>query len=136
MKPTIKSLQIIHLALCAGVIIVYLVLNNIKSISAIFSIPDISIEDYIFIAIPIIAVILSNFLYKTLLKKIEKNDNEDTKFMQFQNASIVRWALLEGVAFVILFIKPEFILFGILILMYLILLRPTEERFKNDTNFL
>lgn len=136
MKDKIKTLQIIHLALCAGVIVAYIVMNNIKSISDIFTISGISSEDYLFIALPLIAFIVSNFLYKLVLKKIDKNATVEANFMQFQNASIVRWAILEGSAFIILFMKPDFILFGILILIYLILLRPTEDRFKNDSNLL
>lgn len=44
----------------------------------------------------------------------------------------MRWAILEGAAFLILFLKPDFVLFGLLIIIYLIFLRPTEERVNND----
>ncbi len=39
----------------------------------------------------------------------------------YQTAAIVRWAILEGAAFIILILKEDFILFGILIVLYLIL---------------
>lgn len=136
MKPNIKTLQIIHLALCAGVIVAFTILSNINSISDIFNITEVSTDDYLYIAIPLIAFVASNFIYKLLLKKVDENATEDFNFSVFQTASIARWAILEGSAFVILFLKPEFILFGILILIYLILLRPTEHRFKNDISFL
>ncbi|WP_055435348.1 hypothetical protein [Lacinutrix algicola] len=136
MKPNIKTLQIIHLALCAGVIVAFTILSNINSISDIFNISEVSKNDYFYFAIPLIAYVTSNFIYKLLLKKADKNATEDFNFNIFQTASIARWAILEGSAFVILFLKPEYILFGILILIYLILLRPTENRFKNDINFL
>ncbi|PBJ06831.1 hypothetical protein BSF42_40060 [Flavobacterium sp. ACN6] len=40
----------------------------------------------------------------------------------------------KGAAFLILLLKPDFILFGILVIIYLIFLRPTEERINNDLN--
>ena len=134
MKQNIKTLQIIHLALCAGVTVAYVILNKLNALTDIFNISEITSEDYPFIAIPVIAFLASNFLYKFILKKADKNISEALNFNTFQTASIVRWAILEGAAFVILFIKPELIIFGILILFYMFLLRPTEDRFKNDTN--
>ncbi|AUC83688.1 MFS transporter [Lacinutrix sp. Bg11-31] len=136
MKPNIKTLQIIHLALCAGVIVAYIVLSNINSSGDIFNTSEVSTDDYLYIAIPLIAFVASNFIYKFLLKKADKNATEDFNLSVFQTASIARWAILEGSAFIILILKPEFILFGILILIYLILLRPTENRFKNAISFL
>ncbi|WP_034057601.1 hypothetical protein [Lacinutrix jangbogonensis] len=136
MKQKIKLLQIIHLALCAGVIIAYVIIHNINPILDIFNFSEISSEDYFYIAIPVIAFVISNTIYKLILKTGNKNAAEDFNFHVFQFASIARWSILEGSAFIILFLKPKFILFGILIVIYLILLRPTEERFKNDINLL
>ena len=135
MTEKIRSIQIIHLALCAGVILAYVLMYNFESIIDVFSVQKILIEDYFYIAIPVIAFFASNFIYRTLLKKANENATEDYNFNMFQTASIARWAILEGSAFIILFMTPDFIIFGILILIYLILLRPTEDQFKNDINF-
>lgn len=45
-------------------------------------------------------------------------------------------AVLEGTAFIVLFMKPEFIISGIVIIIYLFLLMPTEEKFKKEINAL
>jgi hypothetical protein len=56
----------------------------------------------------------------------------EDKLPVYQTASIIRWAILEGVAFIILILKPDFLIFGILVIIYLIFLRPTEEKITND----
>lgn len=45
---------------------------------------------------------------------------------------MVRWAILEGAAFMILFAVPELNLVGILLLVYMVFLRPSEEGMKRD----
>lgn len=136
MKQKIKSLQIIHLALCTGVIIAYVIMNKLSSLRDIFNISIDTNEDYIYLLIPVFAFVLSNFIYKQQLKTTGKNSSLDFNFNIFQSASIMRWAVLEGSAFIILILKPELIISGIVIIVYLFLLRPTEERFKNDVNLI
>ena len=52
--------------------------------------------------------------------------------MQYQTASIVRWAILEGGAFLILFLKPELAIFGLLLILYLFLVKPTKEKIEAE----
>ena len=56
----------------------------------------------------------------------------EDKIPAYQTASIIRLAILEGAAFLILFLKPDFILFGILLILYIIFIRPTETQFRKD----
>ncbi|AWK07407.1 MFS transporter [Flavobacterium crocinum] len=130
MSEKIKTLQIIHLAICAGTLAAYffLVEFSIKTLD----IPNIDSSSAIYILIPVSAYILSTFLFKSQLKQIDPKLKLEEKMPVYQAASIMRWAVLEGAAFLILFVKPDFVLFGILIIIYLIFLRPTEERINND----
>lgn len=131
MTEKIKTLQIIHLAVCAGTILAYFLLGEL-SIEKLKNIPVIDSSSIVYIFIPILAFVLSTFLFKSQLKQIDPKLKTEDKLPVYQTASIMRWAVLEGAAFLILFLKPDFILFGILIIIYLIFLRPTEERINND----
>ncbi|MEN2415246.1 MFS transporter [Flavobacterium mesophilum] len=130
MSEKIKTLQIIHLGICAGTIVAYYILGDL-SIEKL-RIPTIDSSSIIYVVIPVLAFVLSSFLFKSQLKQINPKLKLEEKFPIYQTASIMRWAVLEGAAFLILFLKPDFILFGILILIYLIFLRPTAERIDND----
>ena len=130
MNEKIKTLQIIHLGICAGTIIAYFIVGDISLET--LNIPAIDSNSILYLVIPVLAFVLSSILFKAQLKQIDPKLKLEDKVPVYQAASIMRWAVLEGAAFLILFIKPEFILFGILLLAYLLSLRPTEERITND----
>lgn len=130
MEQQLKVFKIIHLALVFGLIAAYYVLGIFNDLK----LPNITSKNYIYLLIPIGAYIISNLLFKQLISKIETNKPLEEKISQYQSASIVRWAILEGAAFMILLIYPEFILFGLLLIVYLALLIPTETRIKKDLN--
>lgn len=131
MIEKIKTLQIIHLAVCAGTILVYFFVGEL-SIEKLKTIPTIDSTSAVYVFIPVFAFVLSTFLFKSQLKQIDPKLKLEAKLPIYQAASIMRWAVLEGAAFLLLFLKPDFILFGILIIIYLIFLRPTEERINSD----
>lgn len=54
MTQKIKTLQIIHLAICAGIIVVYFMTGNLSMES--LTIKSIDSSEIVFIAIPILAV--------------------------------------------------------------------------------
>lgn len=130
MTEKIKTLQIIHLAICAGTIIAYFIVGDISLET--LHVPIIDSASVLYLVIPILAFVLSSILFKAQLKQIDPKLKLEDKLPIYQAASIMRWAVLEGAAFLILFLKPEFILFGILLIVYLIFLRPTEDRITND----
>ncbi|AOC93790.1 MULTISPECIES: hypothetical protein [Flavobacterium] len=130
MNEKIKTLQIIHLGICAGTIIAYFIVGDISLET--LNIPAIDSNSILYLVIPVLAFVLSSILFKAQLKQIDPKLKLEDKLPVYQAASIMRWAVLEGAAFLILFIKPEFILFGILLIAYLLYLRPTEERITND----
>lgn len=130
MTEKIRTLQIIHLAISAGTIIVYLTVGQL-SIDKL-KIDAIDSSEIVYVLIPVLAFVLSNFLFKSQLKQINPKSAINDKLPVYQTASIIRWAILEGAAFVLLFLKPDFMLFGILIIAYLVFLRPTEGRITSD----
>lgn len=130
MTEKIKTLQIIHLAVCAGIIVAYFFVGEISLEK--LKLPEITTVGLTYTLIPILAYVISTFLFKSQIKQIDPKLKLEEKLPFYQAASIMRWAILEGAAFILLFLTPEFIVFGILIIIYLIFLRPTEERIKND----
>jgi hypothetical protein len=130
MNEKIKVLQIIHLAICAGTVIAYLFIAQL-------SIENLKIEttdssDLIYFAIPISAFLLSNFLFKSQLKQADPKLKPADNLPIYQTASIIRWAILEASALLILFLKQDLLLLGILIIVYLVFLRPTEDRIVSE----
>lgn len=130
MIEKIKALQIIHIGICAGTIIAYFIVGDISLET--LQVPNIDSASIIYLAIPVLAFVLSSILFKAQLKQIDPKLKLEDKLPIYQTASIMRWAVLEGAAFIILFLKPDFILFGILLIIYLLFLRPTEEKINND----
>lgn len=130
MNEKIKTLQIIHLAICAGIIVAYFMIGNLSMES--LTIKSIDSSEIVYVVIPILAFVLSNFLFKSQLKQANPKLELEDNLPIYQTASIIRWAILEGSAFLILFLCPDFLIFGILIIVYLAFLRPTEERINSD----
>jgi hypothetical protein len=133
MEQQLKVFKIIHLALIAGLILAYYFLGDLGNLTDL-TFPTVNSENYIYLFIPIAAFIVSNLLFKNFVSKIDNNLSVQQKLVSYQTASIIRWAILEGAAFLILLIFPEFLLFGILLIVYLALLIPTEARIKRDLN--
>tara|TARA_R110002049_G_scaffold108455_1_gene256744 strand:+ start:25582 stop:25995 length:414 start_codon:yes stop_codon:yes gene_type:complete len=131
MAEKLKIVKIIHLAICAGVIFAYILLSDL-SVLADLKFPVIDGSSYIYLMIPVIAILAGNYLYKSQIKKVDSNLKLEDKIPFYQIATIMRLALLEGAAFLILFVKPDFIVFGILIILYIIFIRPTENQFRRD----
>ncbi len=131
MEQQLKVFKIIHLALIAGLILAYYFLGDLGNLTEL-TFPTVNSENYIYLFIPIAAFIVSNLLFKHFVSKIEDNLSVQQKLVSYQSASIIRWAILEGAAFLMLLIYPEFLLFGILLIVYLALLIPTEAKIKRD----
>jgi len=136
-KDFIKSLQIIHIALLAGVLIfgIYVAFNA-KDV-LFFSYED--DKPFLFLAI-IIAFsgnLASKYLYASLLKQITENLDLLQKSIKFSTAHIFRLAMLEFPAFMCLFFAMQtnnsfyFILVGVLVFM-MIAIYPTKSKFEND----
>ncbi|CAM1351367.1 MFS transporter [Tenacibaculum insulae] len=124
MNQKIKTLKIIHLALIAGVTFAYFLMGDFKNILNL----EIDEASLVYSFIPAVAYVLSNFVFKNTLKGINKVNTDDEKFAIYQTASIYKWAILEAACFIILFFKSDFLLFGVILLFYMILLAPKEDK--------
>lgn len=133
MEEKLKTLKTIHLALCAGLVMAYIFVGDVTSIN--FNMPPLSLSNIAYVLIPIIAYIVSNFMFKTQLKSADRTLKPEDNMAVYQTASIIRWAILEGAAFLILFLNKDFILFGVLVIVYMALLHPTENRVKTDLKY-
>jgi hypothetical protein len=131
-EQQIKTIQIIHIALTLGVTLAYFFLSDLNSFNDLFILPEIDKNSIYIGIIPIVAYISSNIMFKSMLSKIDKKLKIEANFGAYQTASIVRWAILEGAAFFIITNKPEFILFGAMLIVYLALLRPSERTITQD----
>lgn len=131
MKEQIRVLQIIHLSLCASLIFIYIILGNLFS-KELLNLPEIDTASLFYLFIPVMAYIASNFVFKTLVKKIDAKQDLQKKITHYTTASIIRWAIIEASAFIILFLKPDFIMLGLLLIIYLFLLRPTTDKINTD----
>ena len=131
MTEKLKTIKTIHLAICAGVIIAYFMIGDLSSLENL-KMPSIDKASVIYLLIPISSIFLSNLLYKSQVNNIDSKLKLEEKIPFYQTASIIRLAILEGAAFLILFLKPDFLIFGILIIVYIIFLRPTETQFRKD----
>ncbi len=130
MADKFRTLKIIHIAICAGVLLIYIFLGNLSL--DIFDFPSIGSSSSALLFIPVAAFAIGNIVFRAKLKEAVKNLSLEENFGVYQTASIIRWAILEGAAFIILFLAPEFVLFGLLIIVYMIFLRPSEEQMKID----
>lgn len=130
----LKTIQIIHFALCLGVIVFYAILGEFSMDQ--LTLENIDSESLVYLAIPIVAIALSEFQYKQLLNQADPNLKLEENLGKYQTASIVRWAILEGAALLLLVLVPQFTILGVLLLLYLIYVRPTESRAKKDLNYL
>tara|TARA_R110002073_G_scaffold108336_5_gene243506 strand:+ start:87283 stop:87693 length:411 start_codon:yes stop_codon:yes gene_type:complete len=127
MKEQIKTIQIIHLALTLGLVLAYYFLAEIDSLEDLIIFPAIDKNSIVYLLIPFVAYIFSNFMFKNMLSKIDTKLKIEENLGAYQTASLVRWAILEGAAFIIITNKPDFILFGVLLIVYLAILRPSEN---------
>lgn len=130
MNEKIKVLQIIHLGICAGTIVAYLFVGDFSV--EILNVPSIDSSDLIYFAIPILALFLSNFLFKSQLKQADTKLKPEDNLPIYQTASIIRWSVLEAAALLILFLKQELLVLGILMIIYLVSLRPTEDKIVSE----
>lgn len=131
----IKTLSIIHLALMMGpVLFGFVTYSQSKNSFQGFS----STEDIFFIIIPIVAlsgIFMGNLLFNKLVKSAIKADGLKSKLTGFQTASLIRYALIEGPAFlgVIAFQITEnltYLYIAAFLILFLYLLRPTKDKIE------
>jgi len=133
MEEKLKAFKIIHIALVSGVSVVYVIVGDVFTMDFL-KIPEIEESSYVYLMIPIAAVFMGNLLFKKQLQKVDPRLTLKEKLPTYQAACIIRWAILEGAALLLLFLKREFIIIGLFLILYLAFLRPSLPQMKNDLN--
>ncbi|MDY7393637.1 hypothetical protein UMM65_00135 [Aureibaculum sp. 2210JD6-5] len=131
-----KTIQLIYGALIAGIavftIVVFTLVENMTY--------SLDVNDIFTIVVPITAVggvLLSNFLYKSFINKISSNDSLSLKLAQYQTATLIKGACLEGsalLAVVATFLTNNitFLLVSLLLIVIMYLKFPKKEKFKEE----
>ena len=139
MSSKLKTLQIIHLALCAGVFLFAVVTILISRDQLIFvaSFETTLPFNPIFPIIGLSTAFLGMTLFKNMVSKIDKTMSLDSKIMQYQSAFIVSAALLEGGALLnivgcMITRNAFFLIFAGLSLFFLVRMRPTKDKLVRD----
>lgn len=131
MESKFKTIKIIHLALVAGITLAYIFIGNATEVDF-FGLENLDTFEMAVLAAPIGVVVLGNQLYKSNLQQVDKNEPIETQIGVYQSACIIRWSLIEGGAFFILFVTPKLAFIGVLLIAYMAYLHPSEDRFKDD----
>lgn len=131
MSPQFKTLTIIHLSLVAGLVLAYGFIGDLHTL-AWLKLPEFSSHTLVFMAVPLVAVVMSKMLYRQVMQQINKNASKTEQFAQYQTAKLVCWSIVEGAALLLLLFSAELIVLGILLIGYLIYLRPSEDEMKED----
>jgi hypothetical protein len=133
MQSPLKTLQIVHMALVTGVTMAYIVIGQINSLEF-FNISKLNNTSLLVVLGVVMVALISNLIYNQVLMQISKTATNQEQFAKYQTANIIRLAILEGTALLILFLQNDVLFMGLLLIVYMILLRPTENRMKHDLN--
>ncbi|HPA36951.1 MAG TPA: hypothetical protein PLA16_11335 [Chitinophagales bacterium] len=126
-----KTIQILHIALCAGVLIPLVLFRYLVKGQTEFMFPNNMPIELFGIAIGFIGVLVSRLLFFMKTKSALGNPSLEAKFSIFRQAFLVQMALLEGAALlncVLYFITGYDMHFfiGVGILLLMIFRRPTR----------
>lgn len=131
----IKTLSIIHLGMLMGPVAFGVVMySQAKNSTLNFS----DTSDVFLMVVPIFAlsgIFVGNLLFNRMLQAAKKEEGLAPKLMRFQTASLIRFALTEGPAFlgIIAFHQTEnltYLYIAGVLLLYLYLLRPTKDKIE------
>lgn len=131
-----KSTNIVFLGIIGGLaaVTIFFYLNQQKSEF------DFNVKDskfFISAALTLAAIPFSSFMYSWFKKKITAEMPLSEKFAKYQTASLVRFALLELTAFLIIFFLQDskiYFVFPFFIVVYMIFLKPSKEKMMDEMN--
>ena len=135
MNTKLKTIQMIHLALCSAVFLFALITLFLNREIMFFDANPSTTAPFnpIFPIMGLITISAGIFFFKNLIAKIDKSETVDTKMNLYQSAFIISSALLEGGALfniVGFFITHNafFLLFAAANFIFLILKHPTKDK--------
>lgn len=130
MEQKLKVLRILHLALIGQALFMYFIFGEIDKLRFL-DFKEVEGPAYMMLIVPLGAVFASDFLYKNLLKKVDRNSTADQKVQHYMVACILRWAVIEGSIFFLLFME-DFILVGLMLIGYLAFIGPSKDKMEQD----
>ncbi len=131
-RKYLRILSIFHLAMMAAPLLMGIFFYSTTTISTNTTLDD-DIFIYIFPIIGLAGIFASNFMFKIVTKDVDQKETLGEKLAIFQQASLIKYALLEGPAILNLvwFSITGNLLFltvaGVLIL-FLFMQRPTKSK--------
>ena len=135
MNTKLKTLQTIHLALCAGIFLFALVTIFLNREIMFFDANPKTTAPFnpIFPIMGLITVSASIFMFRNLISKIDKTQSAEIKINLYQSAFIIGGALLEaGALFNIVGFSIThntfFLIFAGANFVFLVLRRPTKDK--------
>ena len=132
----IQTLKLIHVSLVVGLAIfsVFAFMQN-KDFNA-----DINTNSTLLYIVPIAALIGyfgSQLLFRKMLSNVQTSDSLQLKLNKYQTASIIKYALIEGPAFIALFAYYTTgsalpLVIALCLLAYLFVQKPTKDKIINS----
>ena len=134
----IQTLKLIHIALVVGLtifsVLAYAQNNSFNA--------DINTNSTLLYIVPIVALLGyfgSQMFFKKMLLQVHTSDSLQTKLNKYQTAAIVKYALIEGPAFIALFVYYTTgnalpLVIAICLLAYLFVQRPAKEKIIKSLN--
>lgn len=132
----LKTLSFLHLALCIGLAaFAFFAFWKNGSFKALLDYGNVLI--YIVPILGAIGYFLSQYIYDNLVRKIDADKPLTTKLGRFMTASIIKYALLEGAAFLAFLSylfsgNAMFFVIGLFLLVYLYFQRPTKTKVMDE----
>jgi hypothetical protein len=138
MQPNVllKTLKIIHLALCFGLalfaVLAYLQIGGFATANA-----DSSLMLYLVPTLSVAGYFGSKYIFASQLRKIVQEAPLSQKLQQYFSASILQYAVIEGPGFLALLAyftsgNALFLVIAICLVVYLFSLRPSYQKLKNE----
>lgn len=135
MNTKLKTLQIIHLALCGGVFLFAMVTIFLNRDMMFFDAHPATSAPFnpIFPIVGLITISASIFFFRNLISKIDKKESTEIKINMYQSAFIISGALLQGGTLLniigfFLTHNSFFLIFALANFIFLALTRPTKSK--------
>ena len=134
----IQTLKLIHIALVVGLtifsVLAYAQNNSFNA--------DINTNSTLLYIVPIVALLGyfgSQMFFKKMLLQVNTSDSLQTKLNKYQTAAIVKYALIEGPAFIALFVYHTTgnalpLVIAVCLLAYLFVQKPTKDKIIDSLN--
>lgn len=136
MTRYLKTLKLIHISLVIGLtlfsVFAYVQNNGFNA--------DINTNSTLLYIVPVAALLGyfgSQVLFKKMISKVQDSDTLQAKLNHYQSASIMKYALIEGPAFVALFVyyvtgNALPLIIALCMLAYLFVQRPSKDKLINS----